>query len=262
MARRRDRLYQPDTFERLAQREASLAATRRGERFARVAADAPQDRVWALPPMQEVSWMGVDWAREEFARPDGFIQFQATTNQAPASSFTLADIARAMERMHLQVDQTFYVGNADMMPGMAPPAMLGSLGDSSDYEKPSARAAALLREWLSEAQRAQLNEFGYFDVIGSESGKTYRLHRYASFNVEELATGDRLCFSPRPFYEHPESMIAYLPHEDLRLGQKIALETDEPAALAVANRRRDLYSVFGGPVVNHAPRGLMENVNH
>ena len=92
------------------------------------------------------------------------------------------------------------------------------------------RAYALLKEWLSPEQIAQLELHGYFEVRGSHSGTCYRIRRERNMNIDELdGEGSRVavwCFGPR----------GYLPLGDNMLAQKIALETDEQAALAVANR--------------------------
>jgi hypothetical protein len=94
------------------------------------------------------------------------------------------------------------------------------------------KARALLRQWLSPAQLKQYESTGHFEVVGCDSGKRYRIHRYRQMNVEELnAGGTRVavwCFEPE----------GYLPLADMMLAQKIALETNERAALAIANRGR------------------------
>src|SRR5262249_39210913 len=41
------------------------------------------------------------------------------------------------------------------------------------------KARALLRRWLSPAQLEQYEKKGHFEVVGSDSGKRYRIHRYA-----------------------------------------------------------------------------------
>ena len=93
-----------------------------------------------------------------------------------------------------------------------------------------ARGLKLLREWLSPGQRAQFDAKRYFDVIGCDSGKRYRIHYGAMTNVHE--TGDDgtplvgWCFLPKG------PLVA----GDVMLAQKIALETYECSALAVANR--------------------------
>ena len=86
---------------------------------------------------------------------------------------------------------------------------------------PEGRSLRLLREWLSPTQREQFAKRGYFEVIGSDSGKRYRIHAGASVNVCEMDERGRpldgLCFVP----------IGALPIGDVMLAQKIALETCE-----------------------------------
>jgi hypothetical protein len=92
------------------------------------------------------------------------------------------------------------------------------------------RALALLKQWLSSAQRGQYQREGHFDVVGSASGIRYRIHHGTQFNVEELDADGvgiaALCFAP-------EGSLAA---GDVMLAQKIALETNEVAAIGVANR--------------------------
>ena len=88
----------------------------------------------------------------------------------------------------------------------------------------------LLREWLSPYQREQFDAQGHFDVIGCDSGKKYRIHYGTAMNVHEIDEAGRIkmgfCFVPK----------GYLVTGDVVLAQKIALETFERRALAVANR--------------------------
>jgi hypothetical protein len=92
------------------------------------------------------------------------------------------------------------------------------------------RAYALLKEWLSPEQLALFESRGYFEVKGSHSGRRYRIRCGQQFNIEQLdAKGGRVavwCFVP----------AGRLPAGDIMLAQKIALETNERGALAVANR--------------------------
>ena len=95
---------------------------------------------------------------------------------------------------------------------------------------PEGRSLQLLREWLSPAQRAQFADKGYFEVIGGDTGRQYRIYAGASTNVCEVdekghPTGG-LCFMPR----------GDLPVGDVMLSQKIALECCENRALEVARR--------------------------
>jgi hypothetical protein len=93
----------------------------------------------------------------------------------------------------------------------------------------SLRGRMLLREWLSAEQRAQFDVHDYFDVIGCQTGKKYRI-RYGHYsNIEELDANGRpasgWCFVPAG------NLVA----GDVMLAQKIALETSERAALSIAN---------------------------
>jgi len=91
------------------------------------------------------------------------------------------------------------------------------------------RGLKLLREWLSQEQLAQYDAHRYFEVIGCHTGKRYRICHGNGANIIELddaalpRTG--WCFVPR------DPLVA----GDVMLAQKIALETDERGALAVAN---------------------------
>jgi hypothetical protein len=93
-----------------------------------------------------------------------------------------------------------------------------------------ARGATLLREWLSPKQLAEFDGCRHFEVIGCDSGKRYRIRYGRAANVYELddAGHPRVgwCFV----------LAAHLAAGDVMLAQKIALETNELAALAVANR--------------------------
>jgi hypothetical protein len=93
-----------------------------------------------------------------------------------------------------------------------------------------ARGITLLREWLSPEQQAQFDASKCFDVVGCDSGKRYRIRRGIGTNVHELDVAGRpvmgWCFVPS----------GHLVAGDVMLAQKVALETNERAALAVANR--------------------------
>jgi hypothetical protein len=93
-----------------------------------------------------------------------------------------------------------------------------------------ARGLRLLREWLSPVQREQFDAKGHFDVIGSDTGRRYRIHYGSAMNVHELDEAGRLkmgwCFLPK----------GSLAAGDVMLAQKIALETFESGALAVAQK--------------------------
>ncbi len=88
----------------------------------------------------------------------------------------------------------------------------------------------LLTRNLSLAQRNQYAMHGYFDVIGGDTGKRYRIRHGCLMNIEQLDQNNRrvqlLCFTPR----------GRLPVGDIMLAQKIALELFETDVLRVANR--------------------------
>ena len=76
----------------------------------------------------------------------------------------------------------------------------------------------------------QFNAHRYFDVIGCHSRKRYRIRYGTATNIYELDRAGR-----------PQSVLCFVPNRplaagDVMLAQKIALETDEWSALAVAKR--------------------------
>jgi hypothetical protein len=83
---------------------------------------------------------------------------------------------------------------------------------------------------------------GYFEVVGSDSRRRYRIYHGAATNVYQMDLGGGFhagwCFMP-----HGELVPG-----DVMLAQKIALETNERSALMVANKfrpRRDLRRANG-----------------
>src|SRR5258708_39920321 len=93
-----------------------------------------------------------------------------------------------------------------------------------------ARGLKLLKEWLSPEQFAQYDANSYFEVTGCHSGKRYRISHGAAMNIHEIdgagCPRGGWCFVPK----------GHLVAGDVMLAQKIALETDERGALAVANK--------------------------
>jgi hypothetical protein len=91
------------------------------------------------------------------------------------------------------------------------------------------RSQQLLRSWLSPEQLAEYDTFGHFVVLGSDTGKRYRISRGCVFNIQELDAGGReyctWCFAPDG-----------VPTGDVNLAQKIALENFENQVLRMANR--------------------------
>jgi hypothetical protein len=101
------------------------------------------------------------------------------------------------------------------------------------YQRPSTnqlRGRKLLRDWLSPEQLAQYDALNYFEVTGCHTGKRYLIRHGMGTNVYELDDAGRpvtgWCFVPKH----------HLVAGDVMLAQKIALETDEQGALAVANK--------------------------
>ena len=92
------------------------------------------------------------------------------------------------------------------------------------------RGINLLKQWLSPEQLAQYESHRYFDVIGRQSGKHYRILYGTAMNIREMDPRGRAavgwCFVPRGTLVAGHVMLA----------QKIALETDERSALAVAKK--------------------------
>ncbi|WP_439924472.1 hypothetical protein [Nitrobacter sp. JJSN] len=93
---------------------------------------------------------------------------------------------------------------------------------------PEGRSLRLLREWLSPLQRTQFAKKGYFEVVGSDTGKQYRIYPGTMLNVCEIDEKGRprlgLCFRT----------MGELPIGDVMLAQKIALENCESSVLEVA----------------------------
>jgi hypothetical protein len=100
----------------------------------------------------------------------------------------------------------------------------------------------LLVEQLSPAQRVQYDRFKYFDVVGGDTGRRYRIRQGQMLNVEVLdSTGHRmclLCFMPE----------GHLPVGDVMLAQKLALESFEVEVIKVAR--------MSPPLHMRAPRDL------
>ncbi|WP_347336430.1 hypothetical protein [Nitrobacter hamburgensis] len=77
-------------------------------------------------------------------------------------------------------------------------------------------------------QRTQFAKKGYFEVVGGDTGKLYRIYPGTMSNVCEIDENGRprlgLCFRT----------MGELPVGDVMLAQKIALENCESSVLAVA----------------------------
>lgn len=101
------------------------------------------------------------------------------------------------------------------------------------FAKATERSKTLLVDWLSREQLKQYALHKYFDVIGGDSGKTYRINEAHVFNILELdAEGKpaiKHCVVPRARLGEP------IPIGDQMLAQKFALEKDEKATIDLAN---------------------------
>ena len=97
-------------------------------------------------------------------------------------------------------------------------------------EEAALKARQLLLDNLTAKQNRQYSRFSYFDVVGSKSGKRYRICHGTSRNVYELLDDNQLgtcyCFVPSG------SLVA----GDCLLAQKIILENCEEEALRIAER--------------------------
>jgi hypothetical protein len=92
------------------------------------------------------------------------------------------------------------------------------------------KSLALLRSWLTVDQHQQWERYRQFEVTGSHMGGRYRITDAMSMNVLQLdRSGQALakwCFLP----------AGNVARGDVLLAQKIALETMELQALAVAKK--------------------------
>jgi hypothetical protein len=56
------------------------------------------------------------------------------------------------------------------------------------------KAVAVLQSWLSAERAEQYSSYGYFEVIGSDTGKRYRIRHGRMMNIDELdSVGNRVC---------------------------------------------------------------------
>jgi hypothetical protein len=100
--------------------------------------------------------------------------------------------------------------------------------------KPAARQRGfrLLFLRLSLRQRQQFTKKGYFEVVGGDSGRCYRIWQGRVMNVDQLDSKGRWvcswCFQPK----------GPIVTGDIMLAQKLALELDETATLQIAVKER------------------------
>jgi hypothetical protein len=124
---------------------------------------------------------------------------------------------------------------------LAPLAVLvAPLAFALEFRRSRSRASAkrksiaLLRSWLTPEQLDEWDRRKQFEVIGGDTGARYRITHGSVMNVHQLDhTGRpfaRWCF-------RPEGKLAI---GDVLRAQKIALESMERRALALANLQRSL----------------------
>ena len=147
--------------------------------------------------------------------------------------------------------------------GMIPyphPTGLGRSGH--DYAKAEAKGLALLKRHLTPQQKADYETYAHFHVKGCDSGKTYRIKHGTHMNVylvepqkpkyhpERASSVREWLFGtqpiPAPRLPKPSEYVekcgyCFVPAGGLCAGdcmliQKVSLETDEKAALRVANK--------------------------
>ena len=91
----------------------------------------------------------------------------------------------------------------------------------------SERARGLLMSLLNQSQRRQFDARGWFEVVGNATGRTYRIYHGAYGNVR-LVEDDR---EVGAFCAQPECVPVF----DVLAAQKLQIECDENAFLAIAN---------------------------
>ena len=64
--------------------------------------------------------------------------------------------------------------------------VLGHVREVSQRRTAEEKGLTLLKQWLSPAQLAQYEKYGYFEVTGGDSGKRYRIRPSRQMNVDEL----------------------------------------------------------------------------
>jgi hypothetical protein len=139
----------------------------------------------------------------------------------------------------------------------------GSLGNIEFYGNPSgvtpsgaeetkyrsekqATAIDLMLDWLTPTQQECLTKNKYFEAVGGDTKKIYRVYPGHIFNVHEMGKEEKVnirwCFQPRD--------APYL--GDVMLAQKLTIEADEATLLKVANKQ-----LQGGTTEYEFPLGAM-----
>lgn len=98
-------------------------------------------------------------------------------------------------------------------------------------EDADARAEEVLRECLNPQQRLELASLGKFRVVGGKTENVYEIEPGNGFGIVDAVTGE-MCVS---YCLHPEEWI---PHDDVALATKFALEDPELEVECLENARQ------------------------
>lgn len=104
-----------------------------------------------------------------------------------------------------------------------------------EERRASRKALCLLLRHLTEQQRADYRNTGWFYVLGGDTGNLYRIRRGVVANIDVMQQGrvvDRLC-------AHPAN-DARCPVHDVMLAQALHLAYNETEFVATANHHRIL----------------------
>lgn len=136
------------------------------------------------------------------------------------------------------LSSTCYVPGMFQPPQYTPEQIAEFRAQHEEHQRKAQEAAdrgmKLLRSWLDPQQSEQYAKDGYFDVVGSR-GTRYRITNGTAGNVHEFDKHGKQIAS---WCFHPGGALCM---GDTMLAQKIALETDERAAIRVANKMAGGY---------------------
>lgn len=128
-------------------------------------------------------------------------------------------------------------------------------GDEFSFPDADERATALLIENLSPQQRLEIAQFGWFRCRGGTTGNLYKIEPGNGFAILD----PRTCKEVVSYCLHPESWI---PHDDVALSTKFALEDEElevecleNARMSLRNKRRKV--TMGDMVAQNLERKLV-----
>jgi hypothetical protein len=107
----------------------------------------------------------------------------------------------------------------------------------SQWQSRETRGEELLREWLTPSQASEYGSCRFFEVVGCDTGKRYRIYRGRAMNIAELDVRGDIA---RQWCVVPEGALAV---GDVMLAQKIALEGFETEVLTIARGSQDAGSL-------------------